>query len=78
MRLTNRVLIQGWKTDADGKRIFHWIEVDVIEALRKSEKHGRCIECNEPFEGSELFAADPEHRKRNPKCSLSDVRREDR
>jgi len=81
MPLTDRVLIQGWKEDAEGKRTFDWIEVGVTDALRKGEKRGRCVECNEPvtvFEASESFAAHPEHRKRNPKCSLSDVRRQDR
>jgi hypothetical protein len=77
MPKSDRVKIQSWQTDASGKRHFGWTEVDVSDALRKGEKHGRCIECDEPvtvFEASDGSAAHPEHRKRNPSCSLSDRR----
>jgi hypothetical protein len=77
MPKTDKVKIQGWHTGEDGQRHFGWVEVNITEALRKGEKRGRCIECDQPvivFEASVEFAAHPEHRKRNPKCSLSDTR----
>lgn len=77
MPKTDRVKIQSWQTGANGQRHFGWVEVSVNDALLKGEKRGRCIECGEPvtvFEASTEFAAHPEHRKRNPNCSLSDIR----
>ncbi len=77
MPKTDKVRIQSWLTEQDGSRRFGWVEVTVTEALRKGEKYGRCVECDQPvtvFEASTDFAAHPEHKKRNPNCSLSDVR----
>ncbi len=77
MPKTDRVKIQSWQAGEDGQRYFGWVEVNVLEALRKGEKYGRCIECGQPvtvFEASPEFAAHPEHRKRNLNCSLSDRR----
>jgi hypothetical protein len=76
MPLTDRVEIQAWTTNASGERAFGLQEVDVIVALRKGEKKGRCIECKQSVtvhESSAKQAAHPEHYRRNPSCSLSDV-----
>lgn len=77
MAKTDRVKIQQWQTGTDGKRTFGWLEVSVTDALVRGEKYGRCIECDAPvtvFEPSAESAAHPEHKKRNPACSLSDTR----
>jgi formylmethanofuran dehydrogenase subunit E len=81
MALAEDVLIHTWHNDEKGNRAFGWTRVNVKDALRKREKQGRCIECNEPVvihEESVNGAAHPEHRKRNIACSLSDVPSADR
>lgn len=51
--------------------------IGVDEALARKVKTGRCVECDKPvsaFRKSAVGDAHFEHRRRNPKCSLSDHR----
>ena len=82
MARTDRVKIQTWHLNSQNQRVYDWEEVNVVVALRLGEKKGRCIECDNPVKifnvGKNGEAAHPEHYKRNPACSLSDVDDADR
>jgi hypothetical protein len=57
------------------KRQIGWRVMTIDEALLTREKAGRCIECHEPVQahktGTTGQAAHFEHKKSNPRCSLS-------
>jgi hypothetical protein len=82
MSMTDRVKIQSWHRNDLNERVFGWQEVDVTTALQLGENRGRCIECDNPVKifkpGKNGEAAHPEHFRRNPACSLSDVDDADR
>jgi hypothetical protein len=53
--------------------------VAIGEALATQEKGGRCVECREPVlphkqSSDGKHGAHFEHRRRNPRCALSDHR----
>jgi hypothetical protein len=55
-----------------------WRSIGVDDYLTLRETGGRCLECKEPIRAHKRsvngMAAHFEHRRRNPKCSLSDGR----
>jgi hypothetical protein len=78
MARTDRVKIQSWHRNSLDERVFGWHEVNVATALQLGEKKGRCVECDNSVTifntGKNGEAAHPEHYRRNPACSLSDVK----
>lgn len=75
MPRADKVKMQGWVASNSGRH-FGWMVVSIEDALKSGEHQFRCVECDQPVrlhqDRKGKMASHPEHRKRNPQCSLSD------